>query len=167
MAFLTRGVTARHRHIATASLALCVLASLSGCDPMVRAETQAKDYCARQGLQPYIVERERNENIWTGPTATLKLHCVDPQDVVHTTDAFGVELYSSRNINGALILKVVPGTIGSNAGLAADDVVYEYGDRRIGSAEELRSSVTDTKPGQQVLIKARRGKQDRAVTAQF
>jgi hypothetical protein len=134
---------------------------------MVRAETQAKEYCAKQGLQPFILDRELTQNIWTGDVATLKLHCIDPQDIVHTTDAFGVDLLSSRNINGVMILKVTRGTIGAKAGVAADDVVYEYAGRPIGSANELKSSVADTMPGQQVVMKLRRANQDITVTAQF
>jgi PDZ domain len=155
------------RPIATVSLVLCLLTAVGGCDPMVRAEAQAKDYCAKQGLQPLILDRERTESFWMGPTATLKLHCIDPQDIVHTTDAFGAELLSSRNINGAMILKVAPGTIAARAGLAADDVVYEYAAQRIGSTADLISAVAGTVPGQQVLVRARRGKQDIAITADF
>jgi hypothetical protein len=133
---------------------------------MVRAEAQAKDYCAKRGLQPFILDRERTET-WMGPFATLRLHCIDPQDIVHTIDAFGVDLISSKNINGAMILKVTPGTIGAKAGLAADDVVYEYAGQPVGSAADLRSAVADTAPGQQVSIKLRREKQEVTITAQF
>ena len=160
-------VAAMLRITATASLTLYLLTTLSGCDPMVRAEAQAKDYCAKRGLQPYILERERTDSVWMGPMATLRLHCIDPQDIVHTTDAFGVDLISSKDINGAMILKVIPDTIGWKAGLSSDDVVYEYAGKRIGSADEFRSSVADTKPGQQVLIRFRRAQHDHAVAAQF
>ena len=152
--------------VAAASF-LCLLITLSGCDPMVKAEAQANDYCAKRGLQPYILERERTDSFWTGPMATLRMHCIDPRDIVHTTDPFGVDLIASRNISGAMILKVVPGTIGAKAGLGADDVVYEYAGQPIGSVDELEASVASTKPGQQVLIRLRREKQDLAVTAQF
>lgn len=150
------------------ALALCAVSALSGCDPMVRAETQARDYCAKQGpgLKPYIMDRERTETLM-GPYATLKLHCIDPRDIVRTNDAFGVDLYTDPNIKGALILKVAAGAIAAKAGLIGDDVVFEYAGRPIGSVDDLQTSVAATTPGQQVLIKLRRAKKETTVTAQF
>ena len=141
--------------------------TVAGCDPMVRAENTAKEECAKQGLEPFIYDRKSTHNAFTPDTATLRLHCIDPNDVVHTFAAVGIELLKSNRVSGALVLQVAPETIGAKAGLAGDDVVYQYGHKPIATVDDLMSAISSTNPGEEVEIKIHRAKQDLTMTAKF
>lgn len=141
--------------------------ALTGCDPMVRAENKAKEECAKQGLEPFIYSRESTHNAFTPNTATLRLHCIDPKDVVHTSPFVGIDLLTSDSINGALVLQVAPGTVGAKAGLIGDDVVYQYAGNHIATVNDLVSAISSTNPGQGVEIKIHRATQNLTLTAKF
>ncbi len=134
---------------------------------MVRAENKAKEKCAQQGLEPFIYDRERTHNAFTPNTATLSLHCIDPNDLVHTSAAVGIDLLRSNRVNGALVLQVAPKTIGERAGLERDDVVYQYGRTSIATVNDLVSAISGTNSGEEVEIRVHRAKQDLTVTAKF
>jgi hypothetical protein len=141
--------------------------TLAGCDPMVRAENKAKEECAKQGLEPFIYDRERTHNAFTPNTATLRLHCIDPNDVVRTSAVVGLDLLRSNRVNGALVLQVAPETVGAKAGLTGDDVVCQYGQKHIATVDDLMSAISSTNPGEEVEIKIHRAKQDLTKTAKF
>jgi hypothetical protein len=146
-------------------LIACV--TLAACDPMVRAENKGKEECAKQGLEPFIYDRERTHNAFTPNTATLRLHCIDPNDVVHTSAAVGLDLLRSNIVRGALVLQVAPEAVGANAGLTGDDVVYQYGQKPIATVDDLMSAISSTNPGEEVEIKIHRAKQELTKTAKF
>ena len=54
---------------------------------------------------------------------------------------------------GALVLEVTPGSIASKAGIAAGDVILEFGSTPIARAEALPAAVAKMQPGQHVAIK--------------
>jgi S1-C subfamily serine protease len=93
--------------------------------------------------------------------------CIDPKNLVNTSDSFGVELLADVDTKGAAVIKVVPGSTGAKAGLKHLDVVIEYADRSIDTAAALRAAISDTPTGARVLIKLHRNQQEMAVTAQF
>jgi len=150
------------------ALALFGQSALFGCtSAMQRAEQHATDVCAAKGKQPYIVDSQVKESVWHGQTASLELNCIDTKNLVHTSDSFGVELLADVDTKGAAIIKVVPGSIGANAGLKHADIVIEYADRSIDTAAALQAAVSNTPTGARVLIKLHRNQQEVAVTAQF
>ena len=150
-------------------LGLVCLSALVGCaDPVARAQQHAKDVCAAQGKQPYIVDsRVTDSALGTYRLASLQLHCVDPNDLVSTGEVFGAELLAEKDVKGAIILKVRPGSVAGNAGLQHLDVVVEYAGRSIENAAALQTEVAHTTEGARVLIKLHRNQQDVSTTAQF
>jgi S1-C subfamily serine protease len=76
-------------------------------------------------------------------------------------------LLRSNIVRGALVLQVAPATVGANAGLAGDDVVFQYGRKPIATVDDLRSAISGTDPGEEVEIKIHRAKQDLTKTAKF
>jgi PDZ domain len=154
--------------IAFVIIGLVASVTQSGCGPaMVRAENKAKEQCAKQGLEPFIYDRESTNNAFTPNTATIKLHCIDPNDIVHTSAAVGIDLLRSNSIRGALVLQVTAETIGAKGGLAVDDVVYQFGPNPVTTVDDLMSAISSTNPGEEVEIRIHRGKQDLTTTAKF
>jgi hypothetical protein len=140
---------------------------MTGCDPMVKAENKAKEACAKEGLQPYIYDLESTHNAFAANTATLRLHCIDPNDVVHTPAFVGLELLASETVKGAMVLQVLPGTAAAKAGLAGNDVVYQYADKPIATVNDLVSAISTAKSGDEIELRIRRGKQDLTLTSRF
>ena len=149
------------------AVAAAALLALAGCDPMPRAEKRAKEYCAKEGKESMVIDRERTSNPFVGPLATIRAACFDPSHVVHTSDAFGVDVLAEIDIKGAHALRIMPGSIGDKAGIKYNDVIYEYDGRVIGTADALRAAVADTPAGSQVSIKLHRDEKDVTVSAQF
>jgi putative serine protease PepD len=65
---------------------------------------------------------------------------------------------------GAIIAQVVPGSPAEQAGLRRGDVVVRFGDKDIGTAENLVDAVRARKPGDRVEVAFRRGEEQRTVT---
>ena len=65
---------------------------------------------------------------------------------------------------GAIIVNVVEGSPAENAGLTQGDVVTKFGDKKIGSADELVAAVRSHKPGDKVEVVFMRGRDERTVT---
>jgi hypothetical protein len=157
----------RRRALAPGAIAaLAILVGTSGCDPMRDAEQNAHEACAKQGKQAVILDEHRNDSALTR-TAAVTLVCVDPKDLVHTTDAFGALLYADARTKGAVVVGITPGSIADKAYLKVEDVIYEFGGTEIGSAAELRTAVLAVPNGQQVLIKFHRTRYERGAYAQF
>ena len=62
-------------------------------------------------------------------------------------------------INGVLVVRVVPESPAAAAGLRRADVIVQIDDQNITKAEQLQSLVEDSKVGQVLQIKIRRGNQ--------
>lgn len=146
--------------------ALGILVAVSGCDPMRDAEQSAHQACAKQGKQAVILDEQSHDSGLTRKAA-VTLVCVEPQYLVHTTDAFGVVLYANERVKGAVVVGITPGSIADKAYLKVEDVIYEFGGTAIGSAAELRTAVQAVPAGHQVLIKFHRTQYERGAYAQF
>ena len=149
------------------ALAAAALLALAGCDPMPRAERKAREYCAKQGKEATVIERKHTGNPLIYQYATVKAACFDPSRVVHTGNAFGVELVAEIDVKGASVLRIAPGSIGDRAGIKYKDVIYEYDRRVIGTVDALRAAVADTPAGSRVSIKLHRDEKEVAISAQF
>jgi len=149
------------------ALAAAALLALAGCDPMPRAERKAREYCAKQGKEAMVIERKHTGNPLIYQYATVKAACFDPSRVVHTGNAFGVELVAEIDVKGASVLRIAPGSIGDRAGIKYKDVIYEYDRRVIGTVDALRAAVADTPAGSRVSIKLHRDEKEVAISAQF
>src|SRR5437762_12433816 len=99
------------------ALAAAALLALAGCDPMPRAEKKAKEYCAKQGKEAMVIEREHTGNPLIYQYATVKAACFDPSGVVHTANAFGVELLADMDVQRETVLWITHGSIGDKAGM--------------------------------------------------
>jgi hypothetical protein len=164
---MAEGCRTRCRVLALAAIAgLAILVAASGCDPMRDAEQNAHAACAKQGKQAVVLDEHSHDSGLTR-SASVTLVCVDPQSLVHTTDAFGVVLYADAQVKGAVVVGITPGSIADKAYLKVEDVIYEFGDTSIGSAAELRTAVLAVPAGQQVLIKFHRTRYERGAYAQF
>jgi len=62
---------------------------------------------------------------------------------------------------------VAPATVGANAGLTGDDLVYQYGQKPIATVDDLMSAISSTNPGEHLEIKIHRAKQDLTKIAKF
>jgi S1-C subfamily serine protease len=133
---------------------------------MPRAQHQAKAYCEAEGKEPFVLDSAET-NSWHGPLVTVRAACIRPEDLTHTTDAFGALLLADVDIKGAQVLKVVPGSIADRAGLHYPDVVFEYEGRPIETAAALQSAVANTNSGSPVLLRVHRNQKEVLVHAQF
>ena len=68
---------------------------------------------------------------------------------------------------GALVVKVFPGSIASKAGIAAGDVILEFGPTPIAEAKALQAAVAKVQPGQHVAVKIWRGTAPSTLDIQF
>jgi hypothetical protein len=120
---------------------------------MPKAQQEARDYCAAAGKQPFVLDSKVKESLWQGSVAALRMVCIDPQNLIHTTDAFGALLLADMHIKGAQVLQVVPGSIADRAGLKHADMVLEYAGNRVVSAEALQTAVSSTVAGSRVPMR--------------
>lgn len=150
-----------------ASLVSCAVVVLPACSAMPDVEQDATEYCRRQGKLAVILDRQTSSSTVTGKSAILKAVCIDPDRLLHTDEQFGVDLVENRDIRGASILRVAPGSIGDNAGLKGHDVIVEYAGHAIETAEALVALVAGTRGGERVTIKYHRDREDRTTEAQF
>jgi len=149
--------------------ALVVLpVALFGCSSMKDAEKAANDHCAREGKVAVIVERETAEHGGGFyDTATVTAVCVDPTQVVHTTDTFGVLALAEPGVKGALVLQVTSGSIADQAGIWRKDVIFEYRGMAIDTAAALRTAVLATPAGEKVTLKLHRDQREVRKIVQF
>lgn len=105
--------------------------------------------------------------VWHGPTTTLYGHCINPKELIRTTAAFGVDLIGERDVRGATVINVAPGSIAAKAGLMHRDVVVEYAGRSIDTAVALQTAVVESVPGSVVSMKVHREDQDLSLSAHF
>jgi len=135
---------------------------------MKDAEKGANEHCAREGKVAVIVERETAEHAGGFyDTAVVTAVCVDPAQVVHTTDAFGVLALAEPDIKGALVLQVTSGSIADQAGIFRKDVIFEYRGTPIDTAAALRTAVLSTPAGEKVVLRLRRGQREVRKILQF
>lgn len=67
-------------------------------------------------------------------------------------------------INGVLVMQVLPDTPAANGGIRRGDVITEIDGTAITSAEQLQRFVENSRIGQNLNIKVRRGSQSRTLT---
>jgi hypothetical protein len=127
----------------------------------------AQDSCAAEGKKAFIVDLKQIGIPLFLESASAKVLCVAPGDVTHLPANFGADAVSASNLHGAGIFSVTPGSVADKAGLKAEDIVYEFAGRSITVATDLRVAVDSVSPGDQALIKLRRGGQVLTVTAHF
>jgi putative serine protease PepD len=68
---------------------------------------------------------------------------------------------------GARIAEAVEGGPAAGAGLRADDVVIRAGDQEIATADELRRTVAELSPGDELELRIRRGGDEQDVTVEL
>lgn len=147
------------------ALGLLSLLGLIGC-AMQAARTQAIDYCEKRGKLPFLLASDYSLNpIYESASVTAR--CVDPNALVHTTAAFGVDMADFADIEAVAIVTVLPGSIAAKAGIRSADLVYEYAGREITRTSELQAAVADTVAGSRVPIKLRRNKKELTAIARF
>jgi S1-C subfamily serine protease len=78
----------------------------------------------------------------------------------------GVMIEDAPN-GGARIAEVVEGSPAERAELLADDVVLRVGDDEIETADELRRTVAEHRPGDELELRIRRGGEERTVTVEL
>jgi len=137
--------------------AACAVLVVVGCTAMPDVSQDANEYCRREGKQAVEMDRETGGSAWTGRSTTLKVVCVSPERILPTDEQFGVDLVKNRDIRGASVLRVAPGSIGDGATLKAHDIIVEYAGQAIESAEALAAAVAETRGGERVTIKLHRG----------
>jgi S1-C subfamily serine protease len=67
-------------------------------------------------------------------------------------------------INGVLVVRVLPGSPAANAGIRRGDVIVQIDGQNITKAEQLQSLVEDTNIGQVLQLKVRRGNETQQVS---
>lgn len=157
----------RPAHAVFASVFSCVVMAVPACSATPDVERDANEYCRRQGKVAVVMDRQTVGTVVTGKSAILKVVCIDPDHLLHTDEQFGVDLVENRDIRGASILRVAPGSIGDDAGLKAHDVIVEYAEHTIETPEALVAAVADTRGGERVTIKFHRDREDLTTEAQF
>jgi serine protease Do len=65
---------------------------------------------------------------------------------------------------GALVDRVTPGGPADKAGIQAEDVIIQWGDKPIRNFSDLEDAVTSTPPGEKVQVKLVRNKKEMTVT---
>jgi len=119
---------------------------------MERAQKAAKERCARDGSEFYLVDSTTTPSFLQGPATTLYGHCINPRELVRTSDGFGADLIGERDIRGAMVLKVSAGSIADVAGLKHGDLVVEYDGHVIDAALTLGSAILESAPGSVVSV---------------
>jgi hypothetical protein len=68
---------------------------------------------------------------------------------------------------GVLVVKVMPGSVASRAGIMAGDVILSFGSASIARPEELQALVANVPKGQRISVTIWRGTSQTALDAQF
>jgi PDZ domain len=146
-------------------IGLLILIGVNAC-AMQAVRSQADDYCQKQGKRPLLLDPQDSINPLF-ESASAMVMCVDAQQIVHTTPAFGVATVDVSNVKGVAIIDVAAGSIGAKAGLKPSDVLYEYADREILRGSDLQTAVAATATGAAVAVKLRRDKKEIIASARF
>jgi S1-C subfamily serine protease len=72
--------------------------------------------------------------------------------------------YSFSVDKGAIVVEVTPGSPAENGGIEVGDVITQFGDEKITTADELVAAVRARKPGDKVEVTYIRGKDTKKVT---
>jgi hypothetical protein len=134
----------------------------------VMVQQSANNSCASQGKKAFLFDAKQNGIPLLIESASVMVLCVGPDDVVHLSEAFGADAVSSSSFHGAGITSVTSGSTAEKAGLKSNDIVYEFAERSISQATDLRLAVDSMSTGDQAVIKIRRnGGKDTTLTAHF
>ena len=71
---------------------------------------------------------------------------------LESLDATMARRLGRRDVSGALVATVVPGSPAAKAGLQTNDLIIDYQGRRVTDRTKLRLDVSRTEPGSQVLF---------------
>jgi S1-C subfamily serine protease len=146
-------------------IGLLSLIGVSACAMQV-ARSHATDYCQKQGTQALLLDPQYSINPLF-ESASAMVMCVDAQQIIHTTSAFGVASVDVASSKGVAIFEVTAGSIGAKAGLKPSDVLYEYAGHEIAHSAELQAAVAATATGSAVAIKLQRDKKEITAAAHF
>ena len=75
------------------------------------------------------------------------------------------EMLGLRNVTGAIVLSVSPGSAAERAGIEANDVITAVNGEKVDSAGELRNTIGLMRSGEEVAITAVRGGEVQSFTA--
>jgi serine/threonine protein kinase/WD40 repeat protein len=124
----------------------------------VRGLTLSKD-----GKRLAAVDSSGETCIWEVdkrvPIKTMPSHRLGKEPLAGGKGFLGVQL-DPKSVGGARITQVAPGSPAAKAGLQADDVIFQVGSRRIVGAASLQEAVQGHKPGQELTVKLRRGREE-------
>ena len=146
--------------------ALIGLIATSGCATQM-VQQQAKDMCAEEGKRPFVSEAKHDGIPLVIESASLRVHCVGPDDLVQMPSGFGADVINAPDLKGVGVFAVAPGSIAEKATLKAGDVIYEFGGQAVLHPIDLQTVIEHRTPGEGVLIKFRRNKRELTGIALF
>lgn len=110
---------------------------------------------------PINMARNVMESIINGGRVSRGFLGINPQDV----DAGLAQSFGVANSGGALVSDVGPGTPASKSGIISGDVIIAINDKPITSADNLRVTVSQLRPGTQATVKLIRNAVEKTIVA--